>query len=114
MKIIPRALILTILLLITTACAGNETVTIQDAWARPGFTGDNSAVYFKISNITGLEDVLIGAKCDIAAAAEIHLCKMDNAGTMTMERQEEVSVPANSQVEFKPGDLHVMLVNLTS
>lgn len=112
MKIIPRAIILTIFLLLTTACAGNETVTIEDAWARPGSSGDNSAVYFKISNITGFEEVLIGAQCDVAAAAEIHLSTMDNAGTMTMEHQEEVRIHANSQVEFKPGDLHVMLVNL--
>ena len=33
-------------------------------------------------------------------------------GTMSMHPQDEVVVPARSQVEFKPGGLHVMLIGL--
>jgi hypothetical protein len=44
--------------------------------------------------------------------AEIHLSKMDAEGTMTMEEQELVGIPANQVVELSPGGLHIMLVDL--
>lgn len=100
------------LLLITSACGGNDTVAVQEAWARPGFNGDNSAIYFDITNSSDLSDNLIGAKSDIASMAEIHLSKMDSAGTITMEHQDLIVVPANGSLEFSPGGLHVMLVSL--
>jgi copper(I)-binding protein len=35
-----------------------------------------------------------------------------DGGVMSMKQQESVSVPAGDQVEFKPGGLHIMFVNL--
>jgi copper(I)-binding protein len=43
---------------------------------------------------------------------EIHLSKMDSAGVMTMERQDLIVIPANEELEFSPGGLHVMLISL--
>ena len=40
------------------------------------------------------------------------MSKMKDDGTMTMQQQESVPIPANDSVEFKPGGLHVMLINL--
>jgi copper(I)-binding protein len=37
---------------------------------------------------------------------------MDAAGTMTMEPQYQVVIPAKDAVELAPGGLHIMLVNL--
>lgn len=112
MRPIATVLMLLITLVISSACGGSESVAVQDAWARPGFQGDNSAIYLNIINRSDQADDLIDSVSDIAGATEIHLSKMDAEGTMSMERQELVHIPANGSVEFFPGGLHIMLVNL--
>jgi copper(I)-binding protein len=112
MKAITPTLLLLLILLISSACGDSNGISIQDAWARPGFRGDNSAVYLTINNPTDQGDGLIGATTDIAGGTEIHLSKMDAAGTMTMERQDQVVIPAKDSVELAPGGLHIMLVIL--
>ena len=112
MRTISPILTLLVIAIITSACGGSDKVTIQDAWARPGFRGDTSAVYLTIINPTDLGDGLIGASSDVAGVTEIHLSRMDDAGTMTMERQDLVFIPANGYAELSPGGLHVMLINL--
>jgi hypothetical protein len=112
MRTISPILTLLVIAIITSACGGSDKVTLQDAWARPGFKGDTSAVYLTIINPNDLGDGLIGASSDVAGVTEIHLSRMDDAGTMTMERQNLVFIPANGYAELSPGGLHVMLVNL--
>ena len=112
MKAVTATFILLLILLITSACGNSVGISVQDAWARPGFRGDNSAVYLTINNPTNQGDGLIGAACDVAGGTEIHLSKMDAAGTVTMERQDRVIIPAKNSVELAPGGLHIMLVNL--
>jgi copper(I)-binding protein len=112
MRTISPILTLLVIAIITSACGGSDKVTLQDAWARPGFKGDTSAVYLTIINPNDLGDGLIGASSDVAGVTEIHLSRMDDAGTMTMERQDLVFIPANGSAELSPGGLHVMLVNL--
>ena len=112
MRTISPIMVLLVIAIITSACGGSEKVTLQDAWARPGFRGDTSAVYLTIMNSTDLGDGLIGASSDVAGVTEIHLSRMDDDGTMTMERQDLVIIPANGSAELSPGGLHVMLVNL--
>ena len=112
MRIITPVLILLVIAISTSACGGSDEVVLQDAWARPGFKGDNSAVYLTIMNPTDLRDGLIGATSDVAAVTDIHLSRMDDTGTMTMERQDLIIIPPNGSAELSPGGLHVMLVNL--
>lgn len=112
MKAVSATFILLLIILITSACGNSDGIAILDAWARPGFRGDNSAVYLTINNQTNQGDGLIGANSDIAGGAEIHLSKMDAAGTMTMERQDLVVIPAKDSIELAPGGLHIMLVIL--
>ena len=100
------------LLISVSACAGNNNINVKDAWARPGFVGDNSAVYFVLTNPNDSPDNLIGADSDIASMVEIHLSTMDSAGVMSMERQDLIVIPSNESVEFSPGGLHVMLISL--
>jgi copper(I)-binding protein len=106
------ALFVTFLLI--SACAGPSEITLEDPWARPGFQGDNSAVYLVIDNSTDQGDGLIGARSDAANMTEIHLSKMDADGTMTMERQDLIGIPAGETVALEPGGLHVMLMNLVN
>ena len=112
MRIITPVLILLVIAISTSACGGRDEVVLQDAWARPGFKGDNSAVYLTIMNPTDLRDGLIGATSDVAAVTEIHLSRMDDTGTMTMERQDLIIIPPDGSAELSPGGLHVMLANL--
>jgi hypothetical protein len=112
MKAVTAIFILLLIILITSACGNSNGIAVLDAWARPGFRGDNSAVYLTINNQTNQGDGLIGANSDVAGGAEIHLSSMDAAGTMTMERQDLVVIPAKDSIELAPGGLHIMLVIL--
>ena len=112
MKNFPVFLVVLAILIFASGCAGPTELSIENPWARPGFKGDNSAVYLVINNSTDQGDGLIGASSDVANITEIHLSKMDAEGTMTMERQDLVGIPANEVVELAPGGLHVMLVDL--
>lgn len=71
----------------------------------------NTAAYMELVN-TASEDVrLIGAESDAVERIEIHAHQMQQ-GMMKMVQQQEVIVPANSSVEFKPGGLHLMMFGI--
>ena len=110
-----RALFLALLLtaLLVSACGTRGEFKVMDAWARPAASGDNGAVYFIISNATNTEDRLLSINTNVASAAEVHRSMMDSNGVMSMEMQEAMLVPAQQEIIFKPGGLHVMLVGLT-
>ena len=107
-------LILSLILIFSSGCAGSDEIAIIDPWARPGFQGDNSAAYMVIDNETDQGDGLIGANSDVAMITEVHLSKMDAEGNMSMERQDLVGIPAGDSVALEPGGLHVMLMNLVN
>lgn len=104
-------LLLTALPVLAIGCSGGE-LAVTGIWARSTASGQNGAVYFVIENQTGQDDTLMDVRGDTAEAVEVHLSQMDDKDVMTMERQESVSIPARSSVEFKPGGLHVMLIGL--
>jgi periplasmic copper chaperone A len=87
-------------------------ITISGAWARPGFSGANSAVYLVIENSGNQDDVLLSAEANVAQLVELHESRMDQSGMMSMQEQERIDVRAKDQVAFQPGGLHVMLINL--
>ena len=111
-KIVIFVLLLATLLVSACGAASGE-LTIQDAWARPANTGENGAAYFIIENGTASDDSLMSVSSDIATAAEVHMSMADANGVMSMQMQDAVIIPAGEPVEFKPGGLHVMLINLT-
>ena len=107
--------LISVLLLATmlvSACAKPGEFKVMDAWARPAASGDNGAVYFIVSNATNTDDTLLKVSTDVASVAEVHMSMMDSNGVMSMQMQESVSVPAQQEVIFKPGGLHIMLVEL--
>jgi copper(I)-binding protein len=105
-------LVSTIFTIGLTACQGAGDLHVDDAWARPGSAGSNSAVYFRIDNPGNLEDELLEASSPSAEQAEIHRSELGADETMSMHHQENVQVPARGQLRFEPGGYHVMLVNL--
>jgi periplasmic copper chaperone A len=95
------------------ACAPRGgSFAVQEAWARPASAGGNSAVYFVIDNPLAEADTLLGAQCEAAMMTEVHMTETDASGKSMMKHQESVGVPSGQKVEFKPGGLHVMLMNL--
>lgn len=87
-------------------------LTVRDAWSRPANAGDNGVVYFMIDNATNHDDELLSASTEVSSAAEFHQSMMDSNEVMSMEPRVTLVVPAGQQVEFKPGELHLMLVGL--
>lgn len=101
-------------LVLLTACSGSEAaLTVTNAWARPGNTGENSAIYFVIDNPTREADTLLSAACDAAEMVELHQTSISSEGVMMMEHQDSVPVPTGAETVFQPGGLHVMLMGLT-
>jgi copper(I)-binding protein len=99
-----------------SACQGTAP-NITDAWARPAVEGDNSAAYFIIANKSLNSDTLLNASADVARAVEIHETMVTNEGMganeqMQMVPQDSVKIAALRKTEFKPGGLHVMLIDI--
>ena len=94
-----------------TACGAEKGIEIHSAWMRPAGQGENGAVYFVIHNHSSKADELIAVSSDIAAAAEMHESKM-SGDVMQMNQLESVPLEAFAEIEFAPGGLHIMLVDL--
>ena len=89
-----------------------EGVEAHDFWARAALKDGTGAAYMLIHNHSTEDDALIGASSDVAAAVEIHMSKMGADGTMQMIPQESIALPAEGEVELKPGSYHIMLIGL--
>ncbi|KAA3644050.1 MAG: copper chaperone PCu(A)C [Chloroflexi bacterium] len=101
-----------VLTIILVGCSSPGELSISQAWARPATAGNNGAVYFMVENPTSQEDALINVRSRVADAAEVHLSIVSESGVVSMEPQETVHFAPDSQVEFAPGGLHVMLIRL--
>jgi periplasmic copper chaperone A len=91
------------------ACAHAAPIEVEDARI-PMPAGPNAAVYFQLTNTGDQDAVLVGAESGIATAA-IHETTMDG-DMMKMEPIDELTIPAGQTVDFAPGGLHVMLMNV--
>ena len=86
---------------------------VHNAWIRPTVQGQNGAVYFVLNNHSAEADELVAASSNITDSVEIHESSMVE-GTDVMQMNQVFSVPLNggSEVTFKPGGLHIMLVDV--
>jgi copper(I)-binding protein len=111
-NLIAKTLFVSIVILLS-ACGSQSSIQVTDVWARPGLQEGNTGVFFIIDNPASTEDRLLSAQSSIAAIVELHKTEMKD-DVMQMIKQDYVDIPANGQVIFKPGDLHVMLIDLSS
>jgi hypothetical protein len=74
--------------------------------------GGNGAAYMLLKNLSNEDDELIGASSEAAEVVELHLSRMKADGTMEMIPQQSIPLPADGEVELKPGGYHVMLIGL--
>jgi copper(I)-binding protein len=99
--------------LFLAGCSRPGSLVVEDAWARPGNVGGNSAVYFVIDNPESQDDTLLDASTGIARQVELHRSTLSDDSTMSMHHQETIPVPARDRIVFEPGGLHAMLVDLS-
>lgn len=125
----------------TTTTTTGAAIEVRDPWVRPavvgsetmdnqmaehGHAGDdsmdhsghsgyaggrNSAAYMTLVNNGNTADRLISATTDVAQVVELHTVEMEG-NVMKMRPVEQIDIPANGQVELRPGGLHVMLIDL--
>ena len=107
------AILLLGMFLLSACGPKGEGVQAENFWMRSGLKDGNSAAYMILTNFTDQDVALIGASSDVAAAVEIHLSSMGADGTMKMEQQESVAIPAGGELVLKPGGYHVMFIGLT-
>lgn len=69
------------------------------------------AAYLRIHNTGERDKTLVAAFSPAADAVELHT-HIDDAGVLRMRQVREIVVPAGSEVAFKPGGYHVMLIGL--
>ncbi len=114
-----KTLVMTVMLLssLSLSCFAGQyktgSISVRDIYARPTIGKiPNSAAYFTIDNKGAEGDSISSVRAEVAGRVEIHTHKTDG-GTMMMLRVEDpVFIPANGQVQFKSGGLHVMLMGL--
>lgn len=89
---------------------GDKTISVTDLWvpeAPP--TAKVHAAYLSIHNTGSIDKTLISIASSRYAAAEIHMTK-SNGDVTSMHLMRTIKVPASGTVQFKPGHLHLMLI----
>ena len=92
--------------------AQSNTLTVEDAWARPtpGIV-KTAAVYFKVINRGTSSDRLVAASTPAADRAEMHI-NLHEGDVVRMRRVISIDVPAGGEQVFSPNGFHVMLTGL--
>ena len=90
--------------------AGTLTIEHPRTTAMPG---SNAAVYLTVRNDGAEADRLLGAKTQIAGAAELHVSN-DVSGAMQMRPVDGIDLPAGAEVALQQGGSHIMLIGLTT
>ena len=86
---------------------------VSDAWVSKPIAGvKNAAGYMTLSNIgtTAVEVVAVG--CEMAKMCQIHKTIHEDGGAK-MRQQKIVSIEAGGSLEFKPGGLHIMVMDVS-
>ncbi len=93
------------------ASSAEKTIHIENAWineAPP--TVSVVAGYMTIKNNSSEQIDLIKAKSSLFERTEFHLTYIEN-GIAKMRKQEIISIQAQSEFSFSPGNYHLMLFN---
>ncbi len=96
--------------LCTTVFAA-ERLAAENAWvpwAPPSIKVH--AAYLTIVNRSNVDHVIIGVESPDYERVELHGSSIKD-GLNEMRSLDRISVPANKQVAFEPGGLHIMLIN---
>jgi periplasmic copper chaperone A len=108
----PLRSLVTSVMAATLLCAGaaHAQTTVSDPWIR-GTVAQQSATGMFVQITSARGGRLVAGSSPVAGVVEIHEMTMDGT-TMRMRAVPGVDLPAGKAVEFKPGGLHLMLMDL--
>ena len=89
----------------------NAEISVENEWARVTPSGTGS-VYMKIKNNSNSDDKLLSASSDKAGLVMIHRSIREGDISKMIHIHDGITIPANDSVNLKPGDYHLMLMNL--
>lgn len=105
-------LICLLLCISRVAAASEGGMTIIAAWSRATAPGAPAAVvYMRLANQSNLTVTLESIETPIAAWARIHR-SVSREGVVKMTPIDKLSLAPGERLEFEPGGLHVMLMEL--
>jgi copper(I)-binding protein len=94
-------------------CASLEKLMVHEAWSPPVMQGRSAGVaYLTLHNPTSEDIILSELSSPQAGRVELHTHTLSEDGIMRMEKLDSLTVPAHSEIEMKPGGLHLMLFDL--
>lgn len=86
------------------------TLSVERAWIRPAPPGASSmAAYFNLNNSSNEDVTIVSVESEQFDHAMIHDTSMDD-GVAKMQHLDDLTIPANSNVELAPLGLHLMLM----
>lgn len=89
-----------------------DLLDVEEAYIRAVPPGQpNSAAFMTINNPFNQAFALTAASSPVAATVELHT-HTNNNGVMEMRKIDKIDIPADGEVELKPGGLHIMLIGL--
>ena len=103
-----------VLLMVSALWCGHalaQNVEVKDAWARATVQGQTASGAFM--TLTAKADTtLVGATSSVAGVAAVHEMKMDGSVMQMRALTEGLRLPAGKAVALKPGNFHLMLMDL--
>lgn len=94
------------------AAAPAERIVIKEAWVQVSpIPGRPAAAYFVIENNQDVIDHLVEATSPVAKKLTLHQTRHAQ-GVMRMRRIDSLEIPANGTFALRPGEHHLMLVNV--
>ncbi|GAA6158645.1 copper chaperone PCu(A)C [Ruegeria sp. HU-ET01832] len=101
---------------IATAAVAQDSIAVEDAYARSsGKTAKAGAAFMMIENTGDADDRLIAVESEAAARVELHTHEVDANGVAKMIHVEEgFVIPAGEARALKRGGDHVMFMGLTA
>lgn len=104
--------LITLVAALTLSASAFAEVVVDHPYARAVPPGQpNSAAFMSLKNNSNEEVALVSASTSVAEVAELHTHTHAD-GVMKMRRIPQITLQANSEVELKPGGLHIMLIGL--
>ena len=97
----------------------SETITfkglvLSDFWIKKVIANNNiTAGYIKIENKNEKNERLISVESDFSERIELHDMYIKNNIMIMKHLEEGVLIKSKSQLDLRPGSLHIMFINLT-
>jgi len=89
-----------------------STIVVEQPWARATPRGAKTgAAYMTLINKGASADRLVGATTPLAGKVQFHKETEDN-GVSHMHEMHGVDLEPGAKIVFKPGDMHMMIVEL--